>query len=289
MSTKALQHISKIRAGGFAQAVLLFLAEKHNGKTGRCDPSRETIAEFFNSPNDPCTVKRVDRALAHLRDIGAISSMRVPCERGVKNVYFFPGLDGEKPEGVAPTVGSTPEQGVAHTVGSTPRRGVAPTVGSTGSPHGGGGNRNMNHITHTVIKHLPLNERSRVCAREDDRACVSVSVSEEKKTNDQKPTTFPHVSMPDDWRDFCEREAPDIDPQRAFDEFRDYWISVDGRKNDWTAAWRNRIRGYRNAPDWKRTPVLKRTTGRTVNPDDYLPNSTMKRQSARDYSRGWDD
>lgn len=133
---------------------------------------------------------------------------------------------------------------------------------------------------------ITSNERSYARARD-----FSSEKTEEQPVaaSAQKPTTFPHDTLPDDWRDFCEREAPDIDPQRAFDEFRDYWISVDGRKNDWTAAWRNRIRGYRNAPDWKRTPVLKRTTGRTVNPDDYLPNSTMKRQSARDYSRGWDD
>lgn len=145
-------------------------------------------------------------------------------------------------------------------------------------------------------KRNPLTGDKQGITNNDERSYARARDFSSEKTEEQpvaasaqKPTTFPHDTLPDDWRDFCEREAPDIDPQRAFDEFRDYWISVDGRKNDWTAAWRNRIRGYRNAPDWKRTPVLKRTTGRTVNPDDYLPNSTMKRQSARDYSRGWDD
>lgn len=50
MSIKAINYVKdQARAGGFAQAVLLFLAYCHNADTGQCNPSRETIREFFTS------------------------------------------------------------------------------------------------------------------------------------------------------------------------------------------------------------------------------------------------
>lgn len=69
------------RAGGFAQAVLAYLADCMNDQSGRCDPTRETIAEYFSAKDDPCTVKRVERALARLRTLGYIESKCVPYTR----------------------------------------------------------------------------------------------------------------------------------------------------------------------------------------------------------------
>ena len=75
----ALNYVKKnLRAGGFAQAVLAYLADCMNEADGKCFPSRETIAEYFSSEDDPCTVKRVDRALARLRELGFIKSECVP-------------------------------------------------------------------------------------------------------------------------------------------------------------------------------------------------------------------
>lgn len=52
-----------------------------NDQSGRCDPTRETIAEYFSAKDDTCTVKRVERALARLRTLGYIESKRVPYTR----------------------------------------------------------------------------------------------------------------------------------------------------------------------------------------------------------------
>ena len=133
MSIVALSHARNLRAGGFAQSVLLYLADAHNASTGKCCPSRETIAEFFSSEDDPCTVKRVDRALAKLRKLGFIQSTREKAPNGVMNMYSFPGLS------ISDTVGGSPHDGVDPTVGGSPHgvrgsdpqwgRGVAPTVG----------------------------------------------------------------------------------------------------------------------------------------------------------------
>jgi hypothetical protein len=132
----ALNYVKKnLRAGGFAQAVLAYLADCMNEADGKCFPSRETIAEYFSSEDDPCTVKRVDRALARLRELGFIKSECVPhrkqpakgIEGGWHNEYSFPGLSG-----------AAPKTDATHRNGVDPIAGVSPTV-ERGSPHRGKG------------------------------------------------------------------------------------------------------------------------------------------------------
>jgi len=47
-----------------------------------------------------------------------------------------------------------------------------------------------------------------------------------------------------EWIDFCKNERPDLDPQKIFDDFKDFWISKpkDNKKLDWFATWRGWIR-----------------------------------------------
>lgn len=138
------------RAGGFAQAVLAYLADCMNDRTGRCFPLREKIAEYFSSEDDRCTVKRVERALARLRTLGFIESKRVPYTRqtatgqegGWQNSYvlvgFIPG--DSNPVGVTNISGVTPKTDVTPAVdGGHPQnvQGVTPTV-DRGHPHRGG-------------------------------------------------------------------------------------------------------------------------------------------------------
>ena len=94
------------RAGGFAQAVLAYLADCMN--------------EYFSAPDEPCTVKRVERALARLRALGFISSVRVPYSRqtdtrkegGWHNAYTLVGF----------------ETGVTSASDVTPKTYVTPTM-----------------------------------------------------------------------------------------------------------------------------------------------------------------
>lgn len=144
----ALNYVKKnLRAGGFAQAVLAYLADCMNEADGKCFPSRETIAEYFSSEDDPCTVKRVDRALARLRELGFIKSECVPhrkqpakgIEGGWHNEYSFPGLSG-----------AAPKTDATHRNGVDPIAGVSPTV-ERGSPQIGQG------VTPTVDRGHPQN------------------------------------------------------------------------------------------------------------------------------------
>lgn len=60
-----------------------------------------------------------------------------------------------------------------------------------------------------------------------------------------KPTRFSKdFVLPQDWIEFCKTERPDLNPQKVFEEFKDYWISKpkDNTKLDWLATWRGWIR-----------------------------------------------
>ena len=47
------------------------------------------------------------------------------------------------------------------------------------------------------------------------------------------------------WTEFCQTERPDLNPQKVFDSFKDYWTAKAGNqgvKLDWQATWRNWVR-----------------------------------------------
>lgn len=52
-------------------------------------------------------------------------------------------------------------------------------------------------------------------------------------------------SLPEDWREFCQAERPDLGPERTWAIFQDHWRGKAGKagvKLDWLATWRNWIR-----------------------------------------------
>jgi len=54
--------------------------------------------------------------------------------------------------------------------------------------------------------------------------------------------------LTDEWKDFCRTERSDLDPQKVFDGFKDYWIAKPGQqgvKLDWLATWRNWVRNQK--------------------------------------------
>lgn len=54
--------------------------------------------------------------------------------------------------------------------------------------------------------------------------------------------------LTEDWKQFCRAERSDLDPQKVFDGFKDYWIAKPGQqgvKLDWFATWRNWVRNQK--------------------------------------------
>ena len=49
-------------------------------------------------------------------------------------------------------------------------------------------------------------------------------------------------TLPDDWRAYCVKTRPDLDPNTVAEKFRNHWhgkAGKDGKKADWFATWRN--------------------------------------------------
>ena len=108
-------------------------------------------------------------------------------------------------------------------------------------------------------------------------------IEKPKRQATDKGSRLSITELPDDWKAFAEQEEPDLDSQRLFENFHDYWNGLSGAKaikKDWTATWRNFVRSFHNAEDWKRRPMLKRAP---VHSPSRPGQFVEKKQSERDY------
>ena len=67
----------------------------------------------------------------------------------------------------------------------------------------------------------------------------------EKKRGTKGSRLSTDFELPDSWTEFCQSERPDLNPQKVFDSFKDYWVAKAGAagvKLDWQATWRNWVR-----------------------------------------------
>lgn len=287
------------RAGGFAQAVLAYLADCMNDQSGRCDPTRETIAEYFSAKDDPCTVKRVERALARLRTLGYIESKRVPYTRqtsagqegGWRNSYVLVGF----------VPGDSNAVRVTDISDVTPKTDVTPNL-EKGHP------QNVQGVTPNLERGHPQNgginqKEPEVNQKEREVICASASQTQPPEMSDEeiaslfadaqidvgsKPntvkaeapkhrTTTPRKKpatrcpfdaealIPDDYRQLAEK-AGIGDPQRVFSTFVNHALAHDRRLVIWPAGFRtwcsNELKWH---PDQK--PKPKPLHQRTA--DDY--------------------
>lgn len=269
------------RAGGFAQAVLAYLADCMNDQTGRCYPSREKIAEYFSAPDEPCTVKRVERALARLRALGFISSVRVPYSRqtdtrkegGWHNAYTLVGFE----TGVTSASDVTPKTYVTPTMErGHPQnvQGVTPNL-ERGHPQNGGINQKEPEVNQKEpVSSMRTSGTSSAIAAvasaqaqtpypEDfdqslfDEAMLATQDSEQapealpdpdadlppkKQRRSQQPRVpFPET-LPDDWAEAAKIARPDIDPQRVFLKLRARYAPTTTKKT--LATWKREFMNW---------------------------------------------
>lgn len=63
----------------------------------------------------------------------------------------------------------------------------------------------------------------------------------------ERATRLPNDwTLPEEWRQFCRSERPDLDPDKVAAKFADHWRAApgtSGRKVNWFATWRNWVRG----------------------------------------------
>jgi hypothetical protein len=93
--------------------------------------------------------------------------------------------------------------------------------------------------------------------------------------------------LDEEWISFCKQERPDLNPQKVFAEFLDYWTAQPGQKGvklAWTPTWRNWVRRQsapkqsfaQQAADIARTTVPAQHSG----PDPVLLKIEADRQKA---------
>lgn len=262
-----------------AKAVLRELAFYHNGQTGLCCPSVSKIARVLE-------VKKADTitaAIKRLEEGGYISRelIRDP-ETGqiLRTEYALIGF-------VASEWGSTKNQETSpeNQETSPKNRGTVPQKKGIGSPEKGGeGSPKNQDVTGNKNREIEQGNRTGSVAPSPDHfPDATKKIEEPKRTTTDRGSRLTITELPDDWKAFAEQEEPDLDPKRLFENFKDYWNGLSGAKaikKDWKGTWRNFVRSFHNAEDWKRRPMLKRApTHSPSRPGQFVE----KKQSERDY------
>lgn len=267
-----------------AKAVLRELAFYHNGQTGLCCPSVSKIARVLE-------VKKADTitaAIKRLEEGGFISRefIRDP-ETGqiLRTEYALIGFVASewvssKNQDTSPEDRDT----------SPENRGTVPQKRGRGSPEKGGeGSPENQDVTGNRNREIEQGNRTRNSLpaqapwETTDQLSADVKKIEKPKKTVDRGSRLSITELPDDWKAFAEQEEPDLDPKRLFENFKDYWNGLSGAKaikKDWKGTWRNFVRSFHNAEDWKRRPMLKRApTHSSSRPGQFVE----KKQSERDY------
>ena len=229
--------------------VLMALADKANDDGTNCFPSIETLCEMT-----ALNRKTVFAVLSRLSERGlvTISKRTKPyCNQYLLNVDEW--------------------QKSSTKNGTTQKRNDPKTELRLSQKRDDSSTKNGTRVVPKTV-HEPINNLSitnQLTNQEDVAPWDSdqeqeVQKIEKPKRATQKGTRLTIDVLPDDWRKYCEEHAPDLDPEKAFEDFHDYWVGVPGAKGvklDWFATWRNFLRGI---PDWKRKNFVKSTkpTGR---------------------------
>lgn len=282
----------KVRASGLSDRtqvdVLEALAFFLNKETGACFPSTEAISRI-SRVND----RLVRTTLKTLHSLGLISSTQ---KAGQKR-YFTLHLDRlPLPIPLQEVTGGQENAGGEE---STPLYENTPLQESTGEGCRKIQGTPVGKCSTPLYETTPEQGINKESNKEEEQGIGTGSVAPSpdhfpdatKKIEEPKPkrTTTDRGSrltiteLPDDWKAFAEQEEPDLDPKRLFENFKDYWNGLSGAKaikKDWKGTWRNYVRGFHNAEDWKRRPMLKRApTHSPSRPGQFVE----KKQSERDY------
>lgn len=280
-----------------AKSCLVVLAYHHNKETGLCCPSISTIADEMGVRS----LNTVRKAIGVLVEMNLLTMSREFGDRGeILSTRYTLNLQSEafkpvrKKKGVVHDVKEGHEVKEVHDVkegGSPNEGGVVHLVQGGSSSHEGG-------VVHVVNPNKEVEQgKEQITGTEketrnslpertpwetDHLTNDGKKVEKPKKTVD-RGSRLSITELPDDWKAFAEQEEPDLDPKRLFENFKDYWNGLSGAKaikKDWKGTWRNFVRSFHNAEDWKRRPMLKRApTHSPSRPGQFVE----KKQSERDY------
>lgn len=284
----------KVRACGLTDRTLVdvldSLAFFLNQESGLCFPSTDSIARVARlSPNI------VRRAVKDLETAGYISTYQKPGGRRNFQLHLERLPDGDcSSQSAAEVKGVSHLEGVRELTGVSEVKGVSevtplPCKKCDPSPV-----RSERGPLSEVTPEQGINKESNKEEEQGslpaqapwettDQLSADVKKIEKPKKTVDRGSRLSITELPDDWKAFAEQEEPDLDPKRLFENFKDYWNGLSGAKaikKDWKGTWRNFVRSFHNAEDWKRRPMLKRApTHSPSRPGQFVE----KKQSERDY------
>ena len=280
-----------------AKSCLVVLAYHHNKETGLCCPSISTIADEMGVRS----LNTVRKAIGVLIEMNLLTMSREFGDRGeILSTRYTLNLQSDafkplkKKKGVVHDMKEGHEVKEVHDMkegGSPNEGGVVHLVQGGSSSHEGG-------VVHVVNPNKEVEQGKEQITGTEKETGNSLpaqalwetdhfdntvkKIEKPKRQATDKGSRLSITELPDDWKAFAEQEEPDLDPIRLFDDFHDYWTGLSGAKaikKDWAATWRNYVRSFKNAPDWKRRPMLKRAPTHPSRPGHFVE----KKQSERDY------
>ena len=111
---------------------------------------------------------------------------------------------------------------------------------------------------------------------------IEKEVETKQRTKGSRLST--DFELPDSWTEFCQTERPDLNPQKVFDSFKDYWTAKAGNqgvKLDWQATWRNWVRNQNVAKQmFNKADVVHQTVPSSSFRDPALVKLDEDRQKA---------
>ena len=261
-----------------AKFVLIELANALNRESGKCFPSIDALQKATELNR-----KTVIAATKFLEERGFITKQR-SFANGKQTIYYgFPSFNSADWDAKKSTESGTLESTEIGTTESTKTGTHDSTENGTFEstvfgPVTGNKNREIEQGSRTRNS-LP----ERTLWETDHFPDATKKIEEPKRTTTDRGSRLTITELPDDWKAFAEQEEPDLDPKRLFENFKDYWNGLSGAKaikKDWKGTWRNFVRSFHNAEDWKRRPMLKRApTHSPSRPGQFVE----KKQSERDY------
>ena len=278
-----------------AKFVLIELANALNRESGKCFPSIDALQKATELNR-----KTVIAATKFLEERGFITKQR-SFANGKQTIYYgFPSFNSADWDAKKSTESGTLESTENGTLlDESTRIGTLESteIGTTESTKTGTHDSTENGTFESTVfgpvtgnKNREIEQGSRTrnslpaqAPWETDHFDNTVKKIEKPKKTVDRGSRLTITELPDDWKAFAEQEEPDLDPKRLFENFKDYWNGLSGAKaikKDWKGTWRNFVRSFHNAEDWKRRPMLKRApTHSPSRPGQFVE----KKQSERDY------
>lgn len=278
-----------------AKFVLIELANALNRESGKCFPSIDALQKATELNR-----KTVIAATKFLEERGFITKQR-SFANGKQTIYYgFPSFNSADWDAKKSTESGTLESTENGTLlDESTRIGTLESteIGTTESTKTGTHDSTENGTFESTVFGPVTGNKNREIeqgSRTSNSLPAQAPWETDHLTNDGKKVEKPKktvdrgsrlsiTELPDDWKAFAEQEEPDLDPKRLFENFKDYWNGLSGAKaikKDWKGTWRNFVRSFHNAEDWKRRPMLKRApTHSPSRPGQFVE----KKQSERDY------